>query len=154
MKYFDEKWIDGELDDDEYETRIKEYQCDLQLLCKKSDLITEIVSEKINLHDAVLFSIQRTKEEILLHLLFGDMDIGYYRAIFKFKDIECINSFFIDKPVIILYEEYLLLSSGTYQLSLINSEKKEMCIRFSCVEISIFRSDKNEYLDKINMTRD
>jgi hypothetical protein len=149
MQYFDNKWIRGELTEQEYKIRKEHYFSDIQKICREVDLITRLVIENINLHDGILFEIVIDNNIASISFLFGDNDTGYYKAYLQFENALCAAPFCIKEPIIILYDEYTQLDSGLCRLSLINSLEQEMCIDFKSISISLSKSNSHEYLSML-----
>ena len=52
MKFFDDKFLSGELSEDEFNDRIQRYNNQIQLILKEANYKIKLLMETISLHDA------------------------------------------------------------------------------------------------------
>ncbi len=148
MKYFTREWHSGQLDDAEFERRVKVYWLHINEILPKlpkpcRDLATG--KHKITLHDAKIRKVtyHREKKQLCLSLSCGDLQIGYFDldiTYFDVMDIEKIAARLQDISCNprheLLYDEIDIDELGHITHSILFWPKKEgeIEIRFARLE--------------------
>jgi hypothetical protein len=146
MRYFDRQFIKAELDDSEYDRRLKDFHKEMGIISQKVDLPLSILIDKIWFHDSVLFeSIANDNKCVLKFVIWIDSEKCGYKLAVDFFNASYVHSYCLPTPVEILYHEFSLTKEGKKRFSLINADCQEMHIDFDSVCFSLSPSDYEEY---------
>ena len=64
MKFFDDKFLSGELSEDEFNDRIQRYNNQIQLILKEANYKIKLLMETISLHDAKILEIKSYDKKV------------------------------------------------------------------------------------------
>ena len=91
MRFFDKSWINGDLDDDEFEKRIEDYGSYIKSFYDELKTLERIFVD-INFSDAKIVSFAFMKSGARVQFYIGDLQNGYYELSALFKNFHIDDS--------------------------------------------------------------
>ena len=91
MRFFDKSWINGDLDDDEFEKRIEDYNSYIKSFYGELKTLERIFID-LNFNDAKIVSFAFIKSGTRVKFYIGDLQNGYFELSVVFKNFHIDDS--------------------------------------------------------------
>ena len=91
MRFFDKGWISGDLDDDEFEKRIEDYNSYIKSFYGELKTLERIFID-LNFNDAKIVSFAFMKSGARVKFYIGDLQNGYFELSVLFKNFHIDDS--------------------------------------------------------------
>ena len=154
MKWFTRDFVNGALDDEEWERRRSEYGHHLSSIRANLGHGAEELVTSVNLHDAQLQNWRFEKDGTLqLRVLAGDLQVGYERVTLRYFDAKLVGATEEElrtwtrsnRPVEVIWDEVALAPDDNYEHRfLLRLPDAEFGIAFSSVGVSREAVDESE----------
>ena len=133
MKFFDDKFLSGELSEDEFNDRIQRYNNQIQLILKEANYKIKLLMETISLHDAKILEIKSYDKKVEFQILIGDNQTGRATLFLTFHTSRDIKFLRLALPFEII--SYELDCDNEYKLSFTSETFQEIEIFFQDISI-------------------
>ena len=91
MRFFDKSWISGDLDDDEFEKRIEDYDSYIKSFYGELKTLERVFVD-LNFSDAKIVSFAFMKSDARVKFYIGDLQNGYFELSVLFKNFHIDDS--------------------------------------------------------------
>ena len=91
MRFFDKSWVNGDLDDDEFEKRIEDYGSYIRSFYGELKMLERIFVD-LNFSDAKIVSFAFIKSGARVKFYIGDLQNGYFELSALFKNFHIDDS--------------------------------------------------------------
>lgn len=152
MKYFTKDWCFSNLNDEEIENSLINYDKYINTIYNRLPVTLKLITKNINLHDGRIkkFILYKDQKILILEGVFGDLEVGYFSLEFKYRnacvsDMDNLMSIFNNQRVEILRDELEILSNNYYSHKMIFSMKKEIDVIFEDVSIHLENKKPVDY---------